>query len=100
MHELVNRGWPRMLGTTPMGMARAITLSSGGAARYRWRLFHAPTQRARWRAPRSWRGRRDRLTDALAAVDAGWPVAMLIGRFIPRHWVLDRGDLGRGAAVL
>lgn len=73
VHVLVNRWWPRRLGTTPMGMARAITLRSGGAVRYRWRL---------------WRGRRDRLTDVLAAVDAGRPVALLVGRFIPRHWVL------------
>ncbi|PRC43336.1 hypothetical protein C6A85_000000105870, partial [Mycobacterium sp. ITM-2017-0098] len=72
LHALVNRWWPRALGTTPMGMARAITLRSGGV-RYRWRL---------------WRGRRDRLIDVLAAVDAGRPVALLVGRFIPRHWVL------------
>ena len=54
-----------------MGMARAISVRSGRG--YRWRL---------------WRGSRDRLTDVLGAVDAGWPVAMLVGRFIPRHWVL------------
>lgn len=41
--------------------------------RYRWRLFH---------------GRCDRLRDVVGAVEAGWPVAMLIGRWIPRHWVL------------
>lgn len=73
LHALVNRWWPRTLGTTPMAMARAITLRCGGVVHYRWRLF---------------RGRGDRLTDVLAAVDAGRPVAMLVGRFIPRHWVL------------
>jgi hypothetical protein len=28
------------------------------------------------------------MADVLAEVDAHWPVAMLVGRFIPRHWVL------------
>jgi hypothetical protein len=71
VHAEVNRIWPRRLGTTPSGMARA--LSAHSSVRYRWRLF---------------RGRRDSLADVLSTVDAGWPVAMLIGRFIPRHWVL------------
>jgi hypothetical protein len=71
VHAEVNRIWPRRLGTTPSGMARA--LSAHSSVRYRWRLF---------------RGRRDKLSDVLSAVDGVWPVAMLIGRFIPRHWVL------------
>ena len=33
-------------------------------------------------------GRRDNLADVAAAVDSGWPVALLIGNVIPRHWVL------------
>ena len=74
VHAEVNRIWPRRLGTTPTGMARALTaLSSSSGVRYRWRLF---------------RGRRDRLSDVRRAVAADLPVAMLIGRFIPRHWVL------------
>ena len=74
VHALVNRAWPRALGTTPMGMARALTVHSRRrAVRYRWRL---------------WRGRRDRLADVLDAVRAQWPVPMLVGRVIPRHWVL------------
>jgi hypothetical protein len=74
VHTEVNRVWPRMLGTTPMGIARAVTTRTEvRGVRYRWRLF---------------RGRRDRLTDVLAAVSEGSPVAMLVGRFIPRHWVL------------
>lgn len=70
VHAEVNRLWPRRLGTTPMGMARAL---SERGVRYRWRTF---------------RGGRDRLTDVLGAVNAGKPVPMLIGRVIPRHWVL------------
>lgn len=75
IHAAVNRVWPRRLGTTPAGMARA--LSEHGAKRgvtYRWRRF---------------RGARDSLTEVRGAVAEGWPVAMLIGeRGIPRHWVL------------
>lgn len=70
VHAEVNRIWPRRLGTTPQGMARAL---SAHGVRYCWRLF---------------RGRRATLSDVLSVVEAGWPVAMLIGRFIPRHWVL------------
>ena len=80
IHAEVNRLWPRMLGTTPMGVARAVTTrTSVRGVRYRWRLF---------------RGRRDRLTDVLSFVADGWPVAMLVGRFIPRHWVLIVGVSG------
>ncbi len=74
VHALVNRLWPRALGTTPMGMARALTPHSRGrGVRYRWRI---------------WRGRRDRLTDVVESVRSNWPVPMLLGRWIPRHWVL------------
>jgi hypothetical protein len=74
VHAEVNRIWPRGLGTTPTGMARALSArSSSSGVRYRWRLF---------------RGRRDRLSDVRRAVEGDWPVAMVIGRFIPRHWVL------------
>ena len=77
VHTEVNRVWPRMLGTTPIGIARALTTRTEvRGVSYRWRLF---------------RGRRDRLTDVVWEVRAGWPVAMLVGRFIPRHWVLIVG---------
>jgi hypothetical protein len=80
VHAQVNRVWPRRLGTTPMGMARALSAHGGAlGVRYGWRLF---------------RGRRDRLTDVLREVDGGRPVAMLVGRFIPRHWVLLIGLQG------
>jgi hypothetical protein len=72
VHREVNRLWPRRFGTTPSGMARALTAGSAGV-RYRWRPFL---------------GRRDSLSDVQRAVGSGFPVAMLVGRFIPRHWVL------------
>ena len=69
VHREVNR-----LGTAPTGMARALTArSSPAGVRYRWRLFH---------------GRRDSLSDVQHSAEAGRPVAMLTGRFLPRHWVL------------
>ena len=38
VHRAVNRVWPRALGTTPAGMARALTKHSGRrGVRYRWR---------------------------------------------------------------
>lgn len=75
IHAAVNRIWPRRLGTTPAGLARALTEHSvKRGVRYRWRRF---------------RGARDTLADVRGAVAAGLPVAMLIGeRGIPRHWVL------------
>ena len=84
IHAAVNRIWPRQLGTTPAGMARALTdHSAKRGVTYRWRRF---------------RGARDALSDVWSAVDEGWPVAMLIGeRGIPRHWVLI---VGAGQDVL
>ena len=80
VHAEVNRIWPRMIGTTPLGIARALTTHTEvRGVRYRWRLF---------------RGRRDRLTEVLRAVKAGWPVAMLVGLSIPMHWVLIVGASG------
>lgn len=82
VHAEINRVWPRRLGTTPWAMARALTAHSERlGVRYRWRLF---------------RGRRDPLADVQTAVADGWPVAMLLGRVIPRHWVLIVDVLGAG----
>lgn len=75
IHADVNRIWPRRLGTTPAGVARALTrhgLKRGVI--YRWRRFRGP---------------HDSMSDVLSALAAGWPVAMLVGaRGLPRHWVL------------
>lgn len=73
VHGEINRVWPRRLGTTPAGMARALTQHSTGVT-YGWRPF---------------RGDQDGLADVLGALEAERPVAMLVGgRGIPRHWVL------------
>jgi hypothetical protein len=80
LHRRLNRLWPRALGTTPA--ATAAALSHHSARGYRWRCA---------------RGRGDRLTDVREALLLGYPVAMLVGGIIPRHWVLlvgfdDDGD--------
>jgi hypothetical protein len=67
-----------------MGVARAMSAHSAGhGVRYGWRLCWAP---------------RDAMVDVLAEVAAQWPVGMLVGRIIPRHWVLVvevKGDVLR-----
>ncbi|AMO58902.1 Uncharacterised protein [Mycolicibacterium phlei] len=76
VHADINRVWPRRWGTTPWGMVRALNIHG---VRYRWRVA---------------RGRRDALADVWGAVAAGRPVAVLVGRTIPRHWVLIVGCRG------
>ncbi len=73
VHRAVNMVWPRALGTTPAAVARAMTAHSAArGVRYRWRPARCG----------------DRLADVCDAVAAGWPVAMLIGAVLPRHWIL------------
>jgi hypothetical protein len=74
IHAAANRLWPRKLGTTPWGVAGVISAHAAAlGVRYTWRLF------------------RGDLRAAVAAVEGGWPVAMLIGGAIPRHWTLIVG---------
>ncbi len=80
VHADSNRVWPRRLGTTPWGMASALTAQGATAGLpYRWRVY---------------RGGCDELSDVLGAVAADRPVAMLLGRVVPRHWVLIVGAAG------
>lgn len=69
VHRAVNRIWPRALGTTPAGIARALSVHGSP---YRWRPARP----------------NDLLADVCAALKSGRPVPMLIGSAIPRHWVL------------
>ncbi|HTJ37888.1 MAG TPA: hypothetical protein VL738_32035 [Dactylosporangium sp.] len=74
IHAAANFIWPRKLGTTPWGVARVISGHTAAlGTRYGWRRF------------------RGDLRAAVAAVECDWPVAMLIGASIPRHWVLIVG---------
>jgi len=73
VHRAINVVWPHALGASPAGVARAMTgYSASRGVRYRWRLVRCG----------------DRLADVCDAVAAGWPVGMLIGNVLPRHWVL------------
>jgi len=69
IHRSANTIWPRRLGTTPAGVAAEI--SRHGVA-YRWRRFR----------------RGDPLDDVAEAVGRRLPVALLVGRVVPRHWLL------------
>src|ERR1700754_1303473 len=65
VHAEVNRVWPRMLGTTPMGIARALTTRTEvRGVKYRWRPF---------------RGRRDRPEEVLGEEKGGGRGARLGG---------------------
>ena len=79
LHRGLNRLWPRALGTTPRGIRRALSRHS--AVPYRWRAA---------------RPRHDRLLDVREAVLLGHPVAMLVGNWLPRHWVLLIDVVGTG----
>ncbi|WP_445167981.1 hypothetical protein ACTXG7_00820 [Mycolicibacterium sp. Dal123E01] len=71
-------GWPRQrdgisCGPSVAVMAGALTeRSASRGVHYRWRPARGG----------------DRLADVCDAVAAGWPVAMLIGAVLPRHWIL------------
>jgi hypothetical protein len=80
VHAAANRIWPRALGTTPWGMAGTLSAHSARyGVGYGWRLLR----------------RRDPLSDVERAVTARWPVAMLVGNVVPRHWVLILGMRGQ-----
>lgn len=92
LHRRLNTVWPRALGTTPWGMVEALNAHS--SVRYRWRFAESSTRQ---------------LSQIRAAVVKGRPVAMLIGKGIPRHWVLLIGfehgrfriyEPGRGDVLL
>ena len=80
LHRQLNAVWPRALGTTPFGMVEALnTRSAGKGVRYHWRFARGISQ--------------ERIRGALAE---GWPVPMLLGKVVPRHWVLLIGfEAGR-----
>jgi hypothetical protein len=73
VHAAANRVWPRALGMTPRGVAATISAHSARhGVRYGWRRLR----------------RCDPLVDVGRAVATRWPVALLVGSLVPRHWVL------------
>jgi hypothetical protein len=89
VHGETNRYWPQALGTTPWGATRWLHEHVPAAGRYRVRLVDDTS--------------RTDVAELLAAVDAalaaGWPVPLLVGSFVPRHYVLAVGADGDGWRV-
>jgi hypothetical protein len=89
VHRQTNRFWPQALGTTPWGAARWLRDHVPAAGRYRVRLVD-DTSSADVEA-------------LLAAVDAalaaGRPVPLVVGSFVPRHYVLALRADGDGWRV-
>ena len=79
VHDETNTIWPQALGTTPWGVTDVLNNNRGeiGTA-YDWHLVDDTDAGSVGPA----------LTNAVSAVDAGYPVPVLIGDGIPRHYVL------------
>lgn len=89
VHGQTNRFWPQALGTTPWGAARWLREHAPAAGRYRVRLVDdsSATDVAAV------------LDTVAAALDAGRPVPLLVGTFVPRHYVLALRPDGAGWRV-
>jgi hypothetical protein len=83
IHRGTNALWPRRLGTTPWGLAAALNACQR-EVRYGWRVIDDTDPDSR----------RPAIREAVAAVAAGYPVPVLVGGAVPRHWVLliDAGN--------
>ena len=77
VHRQTNRFWPQALGTTPWAAARWLRDHVPAAGRYRVRLVD-DTSAADVAA----------LIQAVGAALAGRPVPLVVGSFVPRHYVL------------
>jgi hypothetical protein len=78
VHAATNRFWPQRLGSTPLGISNELNRYADAlGVRYRPRLAD-----------------RSALTDAALAAGNGHPVPVLIGDWIPRHYILLIGRAG------
>lgn len=89
VHRESNRFWPRALGTTPWGMVAWLRRHVPGAGRYRVRLVDDAV-------PGDVAAAVDEIEAALAA---GRPVPLLVGRVVPRHYCLALTGDGYGWRV-
>jgi len=85
VHRQTNRFWPQALGTTPWGAVRWLRDHVPAAGRHRVRLVDDTST-----------ADVAELIEAVgAALAAGRPVPLLVGAFVPRHYVLaTRADDG------
>lgn len=90
IHAYANQVWPRRLGITPWGMVAALNgRVAPPGVRYGWRMVD-DTDPASVGAV---------LRDAVAALEAGQVVPVLVGNSYPRHWVLLTGLRRRDGQV-
>jgi hypothetical protein len=78
VHRETNRLWPRALGTTPWAMTRWLRRNTPGAGPYRVRLVDDVSAA----------DVEDTLAAVAAALAAGYPVPLLVGGVVPRHYCL------------
>lgn len=83
IHDATNRFWPQRLGSTPAGLSAELNR-------------HADALGASYK-PRLVTGDKSALADAVDAAGSGQPVPVLIGGWIPQHYILligvDGADL-------
>jgi hypothetical protein len=89
IHGASNEIWPQRLGTSPWGLAGELNrYAAATGTQYGWRpVIGAST------------GSNPALLDAVKAVENGQPVPLLIGDFLPRHYVLLVGQVGTDLLV-
>ena len=78
VHRQTNRLGPRAAGTTPWGMVGWLGRHAAGLGPYRVRPVDDSSPA----------DLRDVIAEVATALDYGAPVPLLIGGFVPRHWVL------------
>jgi hypothetical protein len=79
VHDETNTIWPQALGTTPWGVTGVLNRHRGEfGTTYGWHIVDDTDASSVGPA----------LTNAVSAVDAGYPVPVLIGDGVPRHYVL------------
>lgn len=84
IHGSTNEVWPQRLGTSPWGLTSELNrYADATGTTYRWRLVVGTRG-----------GGNPALRDAVTAVDNGQPVPVLIGDWVPRHYVLMVGQDG------
>lgn len=86
VHRQTNRFWPQALGTTPWGAARWLRDHVPTAGRYRVRLVDDTSAS----------DVADMITTVGAALATGRPVPLVVGTFVPRHYVLALRPDGEG----
>ncbi|RZT87728.1 hypothetical protein EV383_4654 [Pseudonocardia sediminis] len=89
VHRQANRWWPRFVGTTPFGLLQWLHRHAPAAGRYRLSWVDDTSSA-------DLTGAFDAVT---TAVRAGRPVPVMVGTWLPRHWVLAIGEAGPGWRV-